>query len=74
MNNSYGVGLGFRCARSVESDPEMQSRSFYMDALIQMGAQKYKKAMTSINQAIQEDPGNKEYKALKAIIKGKGKL
>lgn len=74
MNNSYGVGLGFRCARDVETDSSMQARSFYMDALVQMGAQKYKKAMASVNQAIQADPGNKEYKALKAIIKEKGQF
>jgi formylglycine-generating enzyme required for sulfatase activity len=74
MNNSYGVGLGFRCARDVETDSSMRARSFYMDALVQMGAQKYKRAMSSIKEAITDDPDNKEYKALKEIIKKKGKL
>ena len=68
MNNSYGVGLGFRCARSVEIDPEMQSRSFYMDALIQMGAEKYKEALKSINKALKDNRGNEEYRALKTMI------
>jgi formylglycine-generating enzyme required for sulfatase activity len=68
MNNSYGVGLGFRCARSVESNPEMQARSFYMDALIQMGAEKYKEALVSINKALKSIPEDKEYRALKDMI------
>ena len=68
MNNSYGIGLGFRCARSVESDPQMQARSFYMDALIQMGAEKYKKALSSINKALEVSPNNKEYQILKLMI------
>lgn len=71
MNNSYGVGLGFRCARSVESNPEIQARSFYMDALIQMGAEKYKEALISINKALKGIPEDKEYRALRdMIIKG----
>ncbi len=74
MNNSYGVGLGFRCARSVESDSQMQARSFYMDALIQMGAEKYKEAMISINKALKNNPDNKEYRKLKAMIEEQSNL
>ena len=68
MNNSYGVGLGFRCVRSVESNPEMQARSFYMNALIQMGAEKYKEALVSINKALKSIPEDKEYRTLKDMI------
>ena len=68
MNNSYGVGLGLRCARSAKSDPQMQARSFYMFALIHLGAEKYKEALVSINKALEASPDNKEYKALKIMI------
>jgi hypothetical protein len=68
MNNSYGVGLGFRCARSVESNPVMRARTFYMEALIQMGAEKYKEALNSINKALEDSPKNKEYQELKVLI------
>jgi len=68
MNNSYGVGLGFRCARNSEMDPQMQSRSFYMEALIQMGAEKYKEALISISEALKTNPDNKEYQNLKTMI------
>lgn len=68
MNNSYGVGLGIRCARSAESDTQMQSRSFYMDALIAMGAEKYEEALISINKALKSSSNNKEYQSLKVMI------
>lgn len=71
INNSYGVGLGFRCARSAETNQDMLGRSFYMDALIHLGAQKYKKADGAINKALQADPNNREYKELELLIKNK---
>ncbi len=71
MNNSYGVGLGFRCARDVESDPNMEARSFYMDALIHLGAEKFGKAITAIDNALQIRPENTEYQSLKDLIKEK---
>ncbi len=68
MNNSYGVGLGFRCARSVEDDGMLQARTFYMDALIHMGAEKYPQAMKSIQKALNQDTKNSEYLQLKELI------
>lgn len=68
MNNSYGVGLGFRCAQDLENDLQMQGRSLYMLALVHMGAEKYKEALVSINKALKVSPNNKEYKALKTMI------
>ena len=69
MNNSYGVGLGFRCARDFKNNPKMQARTFYMDALTQVGNEKLKKAKTLIEQAIKVDPDNQEYKSLLKSIK-----
>ena len=68
MNNSYGVGLGMRCARDIKENSRMLARSYYMDALVEMGAQKFKKANTSINKALQINPDNKEYESLKNLI------
>jgi hypothetical protein len=68
MNNSYGVGLGFRCARTVEDTGMLQARTFYMDALISMGAEKYPQAMVSIQKALKEDSTNEEYAQLKNMI------
>ncbi|MBT6325815.1 MAG: hypothetical protein HOJ35_07585, partial [Bdellovibrionales bacterium] len=68
INNSYGVGLGFRCAQSLANDLEAEARSFYMKALILVGDEKYKKAYLSIKNALIGSPKNKEYKAFKALI------
>jgi len=69
LNNSYGVGLGIRCARDIRGNTQMTARSFYMDALVEMGAQKYKRAHKSINKALDISPGNTEYKKLNSLIK-----
>ncbi|MDR4473342.1 MAG: hypothetical protein MRJ92_12100 [Nitrospira sp.] len=42
-NNSYGVGLGFRCAKSVNAVPEeaaQAERDAFIQALVGMGARK----------------------------------
>jgi gamma-glutamyl hercynylcysteine S-oxide synthase len=68
INNSYGVGLGFRCAQSLANDLEAEARSFYMRALIYVGDEKYKEAFSSIKNALIGSPENNEYKAFKVLI------
>lgn len=71
-NNSYGVGLGFRCAKSVQtvSDEAMQAgRDAFIAALVAMGAEKHADAMGSIEKALASEPGNKEYLATRDLIK-----
>ena len=68
INNSYGVGLGFRCAQSLANDIEAEARSFYMKALVLVGDDKYEKAHMSIKNALIGSPKNKEYIAFKALI------
>ena len=68
INNSYGVGLGFRCARDLSENLQTEARTFYMNALILVGDEKYKKALLSIKNALINSPKNKEYKALKLLI------
>lgn len=70
-NNSYGVGLGFRCAKSATAVPvqaQEDARDDYMRALISMGEEKWADAMVSIEKAIKSDPDNTEYRQIKAII------
>ena len=68
INNSYGVGLGFRCAQSLANDLEAEARSFYMKAHILVGNEKYQKALLSITNALIGSPKNKEYRAFKMLI------
>ena len=71
-NNSYGVGLGFRCAKSAPaiSDEAMQEgRDAFIQALVAMGAEKNTDAMASIEKALAADRRNKEYLATRDLIK-----
>lgn len=70
-NNSYGVGLGFRCAKSAVAVPvqaQQGARDHYMHSLISMGEEKWSDAMVSIEKAIKADPENAEYRQIKTII------
>lgn len=69
MNNSYGVGLGFRCAKSANREPENYIQYHFMHALISMGEEKWQDALDSINKALKQDPDNKEYQLTRDIIK-----
>lgn len=71
-NNSYGVGLGFRCAKSTItlSDEAMQEgRDAFIQALVAMGSEKHASALASIEKALALDPDNKEYLATRDLIK-----
>jgi len=67
-NNSYGVGLGFRCAKSVAPSNLRAVQYDFMHALINMGKEQWPKALVSIEQAIKGDPKNAEYLQTKSLI------
>lgn len=69
MNNSYGVGLGFRCAKTATKEPEQYVQYDFMHALISMGEEKWQEALESIDKALKEDPNNPEFKATREVIK-----
>lgn len=68
MNNSYGVGLGFRCAQSATREPDEYVQYHFMQALISMGEEKWKDALDAINNALKEDPDNPEFKMTREFI------
>ena len=67
-NNSYGVGLGFRCALSAGTNAGDMMKYDFMHALISMGKEQWNDALESIDQAIKGDPNNMEYKQTRDII------
>ncbi len=68
-NNSYGVGLGFRCALSAgDGQGPAMVRSDFMHALISMGKEQWNDALKSIEQAIRSNPENMEYQQTRDII------
>jgi formylglycine-generating enzyme required for sulfatase activity len=70
-NNSYGVGLGFRCAKSVATasdEATQEGRDAFIQALVAMGAEKNAEALAAIEKALALDPGNQEYLATRELI------
>lgn len=70
-NNSYGVGLGFRCAKSEEAVSEIaiqKARETFIQALTAMGAEKNTEALSLIEQALAAEPHNEEYLATRDLI------
>ncbi|MBX3307029.1 MAG: formylglycine-generating enzyme family protein [Nitrospira sp.] len=71
-NNSYGVGLGFRCAKSaasVSAEAIQSGRDAFIQALVAMGAEKNDEALAAIEKALADDPNNKEYLATRDLLK-----
>ena len=67
-NNSYGVGLGFRCAKSASPLGIRTTQYDFMHALISMGDEKWPEALESIKRALKGDPNNAEYLQTKNLI------
>jgi len=71
-NNSYGVGLGFRCAQSaltLSHEAMQEGRDAFIQALVAMGAEKNAEALSLIAKALAVEPNNKEYAATRDLIK-----
>ncbi|WP_447970909.1 formylglycine-generating enzyme family protein [Nitrospira sp. M1] len=67
-NNSYGVGLGFRCAKSASTDSMNDVQYDFMHALISMGKEEWKDALQSIDKALEGDSENTEYQQTRELI------
>ena len=67
-NNSYGVGLGFRCAKSAPQKIVNDVRTATIEVMKFMGQEKYHEARVFLNKALQLDPQNKELLQLKAMV------
>ena len=67
-NNSYGVGLGFRCVQATSPLGIRMIQYDFMQSLISMGQEKWKEALKSIEQALKGDPNNAEYLQTKDLI------
>ena len=67
-NNSYGVGLGFRCAQAASPMGIRAIQYDFMQSLISMGQEKWQEALKSIEQALKGDPNNAEYLQTKTLI------
>ena len=68
LNNSYGVGLGFRCAKTAPPEIEQQIRDAYVTALVEMGRERFSDAERAVLRGLAIDPKNIELLELKSLI------
>ncbi len=68
LNNSYGVGLGFRCAKTAPPDIEQQIRDAYITALVEMGRERFSDAQQAVARGLAIDPKNVDLLELSPLI------
>jgi formylglycine-generating enzyme required for sulfatase activity len=68
LNNSYGVGLGFRCAKNAPPDLEQKIRDTYISALVDMGRERFAEADDTVTRGLALDPKNIELLELRLLI------
>lgn len=68
LNNSYGVGLGFRCAQTAPVEIEETIRAASIEAHIKMGREEYDEARRAVARGLEVDPVNPELIELRQLI------
>jgi formylglycine-generating enzyme required for sulfatase activity len=68
LNNSYGVGLGFRCARTAPPEIDLHIRQAYTTALVEMGREHFAEAQEAVARGLAIDPKNAELLELRPLI------
>ncbi|HRI37558.1 MAG TPA: SUMF1/EgtB/PvdO family nonheme iron enzyme [Nitrospira sp.] len=67
-NNSYGVGLGFRCAKTAPPEIELQIRQAHTTALMEMGREHFVEAQEAVARGLSIDPKHAELLELRSMI------
>lgn len=68
LNNSYGVGLGFRCAVNAPAEIEQQIRDAYILALVEMGREHFTDAQQAVARGLAVDPKSVDLLELQTLI------
>jgi formylglycine-generating enzyme required for sulfatase activity len=68
LNNSYGVGLGFRCAKAALPEIDQRIKDAYVSALVAMGRERFTEAQQAVEQGLAVDPKNVELLDLRPLI------
>lgn len=68
QNNSYGVGLGFRCALSTPRHVEEELQTMTIEAMKSMGQERFDQAAEFIQRALIIDPTNEDLLRLRDLI------
>ncbi|WP_447600120.1 formylglycine-generating enzyme family protein [Nitrospira sp. Nam80] len=68
LNNSYGVGLGFRCAKAAPPEIDQEINEASIIALIEMGRERFPEAEQAVLRGLTVDPKNVELLDLRSLI------
>ena len=68
LNNSYGVGLGFRCAKTAPSEIDQRIKEAAISTYVEMGRERFAEARQVLAQGLAIDPKNKELLELRQLI------
>jgi len=68
LNNSYGVGLGFRCAKTAPPEIDEQIKDASIVAYVEMGRERFVEAQQAVSRGLAIDPKNIELLELRALI------
>ncbi len=68
MNNSYGVGLGFRCAQTAPQTIDQAVRDHYIAALVSMGGERLDEAAAHVEMGLKVDPTSTDLLEVRDLI------
>ena len=68
LNNSYGVGLGFRCAKTAPPEIDQRIKEAAISTYVEMGRERFEEARQALAQGLAVDPKNTELLELRQLI------
>ena len=68
LNNSYGVGLGFRCAKTAPPEIDQRIKESAILTYVEMGRERFAEAQQAVAQGLALDPKNTELLELRQLI------
>jgi formylglycine-generating enzyme required for sulfatase activity len=68
LNNSYGVGLGFRCAKTAPSEIDQRIKEAAISTYLEMGRERFEEARQTLDKGLALDPKNTELLELRQLI------
>ncbi len=68
LNNSYGVGLGFRCAKTAPPEIDQRIKESAILTYIEMGRERFAEAQQALAPGLALDPKNRELLDLRQLI------
>lgn len=68
LNNSYGVGLGFRCAKTAPPEIDQRIKDAAILAYVEMGRERFAEAQQAVTLGLAIDPKNVDLLELRQLI------